>query len=184
MKEQADEMLSYTIPGGPTVTTFRSNLLRDRDQLIEALENLEAALLGDIQEFRPDDDTLNTEEAVKTYLLLREARERAKDRADDRDKVLREHQHRIENALGAFMQRNSTAGMSTRYGTIFTSQQSTARVADKQAFLSFLLDKNLWHLATIGANKKEVAEHLDKHEGQLPPGVDWSSRVVVQIRRK
>lgn len=162
----------------------REALLNDRDQLVQALEKVEAALLGDIQEFRADDDTLNTEEAVKTYLLLREARERAKDRADDRDKTLREHQHRIENALGAFMQRNATAGLSTKFGTVFTSQQSTARVADKQAFLSYLLDNNAWELATIGANKKIVQDHLETNDGKLPPGVDWSSRVVVQIRRK
>lgn len=159
-------------------------LLADRDQLIEALENIETALLGDIQEFRADDDTLNTEEAVRTYLLLRESRERGKDRHDERDKLLRAHQQRIENALAAFLQRNSTAGLSTRFGTVFTSQQSTARVADKQVFISYLLENNAWELATIGANKATVADHLEKNEGQLPPGVDYTSRIVVQIRRK
>jgi hypothetical protein len=162
----------------------REEALRNRDQLLEALENIEFALLGIIQEFRADDDTLNTEEAVKTYLLLREARERAKDRADERDKTLREHQHRIENALGAFMQRNTQTGLNTKFGTVFTAHQSTARVADKAAFLSFLQENNAWELATIGANKKTVQDHLETNDGTLPPGVDWSSRVVVQIRRK
>jgi hypothetical protein len=162
----------------------REQLIADREQLTEALENIETALLGDIQEFRPDDDTLNTEAAVQTYLMLREARERGKDRHEERDKVLREHQHRIENALGAFMQRNTSSGLNTKYGTVFTQHQSTARVADKNAFLLYLQESDAWHMATIGANKKEVADHLDKNEGQLPPGVDWSSRVVVQIRRK
>src|ERR1051326_2204666 len=162
----------------------REQLIADREQLTEALENIETALLGDIQEFRPDDDTLDTEAAVQTYLMLREARERGKDRHEYRDKILREHQHRIENALGAFMQRNTSSGLNTKYGTVFSTHQSTARVADKNAFLLYLQESDAWHMATIGANKKEVADHLEKNEGQLPPGVDWSSRVVVQIRRK
>jgi hypothetical protein len=29
-----------------------------------------------------------------------------------------------------------------------------------------------------------VQDHLETNDGTLPPGVDWSSRVVVQIRRK
>lgn len=162
----------------------REQILADRDQLTDALENIEVVLLGDIQEFRPDDDTLNAEDAVKTYLLIREARERCKDRQEERDKQLRAHQTRIEQALGAFMQRNTTAGLNTKYGTVFTAHQSTARVADKAAFLSYLKENDAFELATIGANKATVAEHLEKNEGQLPPGVDWSSRVVVQIRRK
>lgn len=162
----------------------RQTLLADRDRLIEALENIHAALLGDVAEFRPNDDELNCEEAVKTYLMLREAREHGKQRQDDRDKQLREQQQSIERALGAFLQRNSTTGMNTKYGTVFTSQQSTARVADKDAFLSYLLAEDAWHLATIAANKASVGSHIETNEGTPPPGVDWSSRIVVQIRRK
>src|SRR5690349_21558385 len=108
----------------------RDELLKDRDTLITALEAVETALLGEVQEFRPDDDTLNTEDAVRTYLTLRDARDRGKERHEKRDGVLRAHQDRIEKALGAFMQRNTSSGLNTKYGTVFTSQQSTARVAD------------------------------------------------------
>lgn len=162
----------------------KEDLLADRDQLIEALENIETALLGDIQEFRADDERLNVDEAAKTYLMLRDARERGKDRHEARDEALRKHQQSIENACGAFMQRNTTASLSTKDATIFTAHQSTARVDDKAVFLSFLKENDAWHVATIGANKKEVADHLAKNDGQLPPGVSWSSRIVVQIRRK
>lgn len=162
----------------------KQELIADRDDLVAALENIEQALLGDIQEFRPDDETLNTEEAVKTYLLLRDTRDRAKERHEDRDRLLRAHQERIENALAAFMQRSTTSGLNTKFGTVFTQQQSSARVADKEAFRTFLNMHDVWNMATIGANKKEVADYLDKNDGQLPPGVNWSSRVVVQIRRK
>jgi len=167
-----------------TTEEQRDALLTDREQLIEALENIETALLGEIQEFKPDDDTLNTEEAVRVYLMLRNARERGKDRHEDRDKLLRLHQERIERALGAFMQRNTSQGLNTKFGTVFCAHQSTARVADKAAWLSYLQKNDAWHMATIGANKAEVAKHLETNEGELPPGVDWSSRVVVQIRRK
>lgn len=167
----------------------REQLIKDREALIEALENIEAALLGEIQEFRPDDEQLNTEEAVKTFLMLREARDKAKERHEKRDKAMKAHQGRIEVALGAFMQRSTSQGINTKYGTVFTSLQSTARVADKDAFLSYLWESGdqengQWQLATISANKAEVAKHLELHDGQLPPGIDYSSRIVVQIRRK
>lgn len=171
----------------------RTQIFLDREALIEALENIEVALIGEVQEFKPDDDSLDIEAAVKTYLLLRESREKGKDRQDARDKQLRAHQTRIEQALGAFMQRNTSTGLNTRFGTVFTSQQSTARVADKEAFLSFLLEKDLpeeerngerWNNATIAANKASVGTFIETNDGVPPPGVDWSSRIVVQIRRK
>lgn len=162
----------------------REQLLEDRDKLTDALEQIHAVLLGDIQEFDPADEKLDVESCVKTYLLLREARERGKDRQDNRDRELRAHQSRIENALAAFLQRNTTTGLNTKYGTVFTSQQNTARVADKEAYLSYLLENGAWHLATIAANKAEVAKHLEEHDGELPPGIDYSTRIAVQIRRK
>jgi hypothetical protein len=164
--------------------TKREKMLEQRDKLIEALENIEQALIEDVPTFAASDEDLDVEQCVKFYLLLREARERAKDRAERRDKELRNHQQTIEGALGAFMQRVNTEGLNTKYGTIFTAHQSTARIADKDAFLSFLKEQDAWHLATIGANKATVSQHLEEHEGNLPPGVDYSTRIVVQIRRK
>jgi hypothetical protein len=162
----------------------REDLIKDRDRLLDALDAMDYALLGDVKEFAVTDGSLNVDDAVQTYLFLREARERNKERADSRDKLLRDHQRRIENALHAFLQTNGTTGLNTKFGTVFTSQQSTARVADKDAFLSYLLDNTAWHLATVAANKAAVGKHLEENEGTLPPGVDWSSRIVVQIRRK
>lgn len=162
----------------------RQEILEQRDQLIAALENIEAALLDDVPTFAASDENLDTEECVRVYLMLREARERAKDRHEKRDKELRGHQQVIEGALGAHMQRFHTEGLNTKFGTIFTAHQSTARVADKDAFLSFVKTNDEWQLATIGANKATVSQYLEEHEGNLPDGVDYSTRIVVQIRRK
>lgn len=162
----------------------RDEMLKHREKLMEALENIEEALLGDIPTFAASDENLDVEECVRTHLMIREARERVKDRFEKRDKELRNHQGTIEGALGAFIQRTNTQGLNTKYGTVFTAHQSTARIADKDAFLSYLKTEDAWHLATIGANKATVSQHLETNEGNLPPGVDYTTRIVVQIRRK
>lgn len=159
-------------------------LNQDRDRLLEALENVEAALMKDLDTFTINDDNLDIEKCVQTYLLLRESREQLKDRFERRDKAMRAAQEHIEAALAVHIEKSNVTGLNTKYGTVFQSPQSTARVADKEAFLLYLRENDAWHLATIGANKATVGDHLAEHEGVLPPGVDWSSRIKVQIRRK
>ncbi len=160
------------------------SLQRDRDKLLEALENIEAAIEKDFATFTINDDNLDIEKCVKTYLDLRESRERTKERWERRDKAMRSAQEQIEAALAVHIEKSNVTGLNTKFGTVFQSPQSTARVADKEAFLSYLREKDAWHLATIGANKATVGDHLAENEGVLPPGVDWSSRIKVQIRRK
>jgi urease accessory protein UreF len=161
----------------------REQALKDRAQLIEALEQIEAAMMDDMKALTIGDENLDVEECVKSYLTLREQREQTKDRWERRDATLRSSQDLIEAALGVFLQTHKQQGLNTKYGTVFTSAQSTARVADKDAFLSFLRANDAWALANIAANKATVTGYLEE-KGELPPGVDYSQRIKVQIRRK
>lgn len=161
----------------------RAQAIRDREQLIETLERIETVLMDDMKELTIGDENLDTEQCVKTFLMLREQREQTKDRWERRDSVLKAAQDLITSALGVFMQSHKQDGLNTKYGTVFTSSQSAARIADRDAFLSFLKEKDLWELATVSANKATVTDYLEEHE-DLPPGIDYSRRQVVQIRRK
>jgi len=161
----------------------REQALRDREQLIIALEQVDTVLMDDLKELTIGDENLDTEQCVKTFLMLREQRELTKDRWEQRDAVLRSAQDLITAALGVFLQAHKQDGLNTRYGTVFTSSQSAARIADRDAFLSFLKEKGLWELVTVSANKKTVTDYIEEHE-ELPPGIDYSRRQVVQIRRK
>jgi hypothetical protein len=160
------------------------SLLKDRDLLLEALDNIEQALAVDLDTFAIDDVNLDVEKCVQTYLILRESREQLKDRFERRDKSFVRAQDHIEAVLHVHIDRTNVKGLNTRFGSVFQSPQSTARIADREAFLSFVQENNAWHLVTLGANKATVGDHLAEHDGVLPPGVDWSSRIKVQIRRK
>lgn len=161
----------------------REQALTDRAKLIAALEDIDTALMDDMKALVIGDENLDVEQCVKTFLYLREQRELTKDRWERRDAVLRSAQDLIESALGVFLQTHNQQGLNTKYGSVFTSAQSTARVADKDAFLSFLRANNNWELATVAANKATVTGYLED-KGELPPGIDWSQRIKVQIRRK
>lgn len=161
----------------------REQALLDREKLIEALEQIETVLMADMKELTIGDENLDVEQCVKTFLMLREQREVTKDRWENRDAVLKSAQDLITAALGVFMQAHKQDGLNTKYGTVFTSSQSAARIADRDAFLSFLKEKDLWELATVSANKATVTTYIEEHE-ELPPGIDYSRRQVVQVRRK
>lgn len=162
----------------------RQILISERERMLVVLENIEAAMLGDLQSFAADDENLDCDACVQTYLTLRETRERTKDRFEKRDATLRTMQRSIEAALGAHIQRGKLTGLNTRFGTVFTSPQSTAKVVDRDAYLSYLRENNSWELATLGSNKAEVAKFVENNDGTLPPGVDLTTRIAVQIRRK
>ncbi|HZI17014.1 MAG TPA: hypothetical protein VEY09_00315 [Pyrinomonadaceae bacterium] len=127
---------------------------------------------------------LDVEQMVRDYIALRDAREKLKDEFDRRDSELRKAQERIESALHLHIQETNVKSLSTAMGTVFIQPQSSARVEDRQAFLEYVRNNEAWHLAQVGANKAEVTKHLETHQGTLPPGVTYTQRLNVQIRRK
>jgi hypothetical protein len=62
--------------------------------------------------------------------------------------------------------------------------QTRGSVADKESFMEFVKANNEWPLLEVRCAKNNVEAFIEQHNGELPPGINWSVERVVNFRRK
>ena len=67
--------------------------------------------------------------------------------------------------------------------TAFRQRWTAAKVADREAFMDFVFDGRREGFLTSHISKDAVTEYMEGHNGQLPPGVDYTSGYKTVFRR-
>ena len=70
----------------------------------------------------------------------------------------------------------------TEFGTAYTSTRNTASVADREVFMNFVKSNEEWPLLEVRVSKSGAEQFKEANE-ELPPGVNWRSERIVNIRR-
>ena len=108
-------------------------------------------------------------------------------------KVLQEAR---ENWLRTFLEESGQTGAKTKAGTIYFKRKESVRVADWDAFLTYVKESGQWELLTKGAAKTAVMEvmgdietvrvgekDVERRPNQPPPGLDYVSIREVGVNR-
>lgn len=122
------------------------------------------------------------EKRIAQYIALR----------DKRDEVKERHQQELEklngllDQLGSYLQSclNSTNQESarTKAGVAFIDTKRSATIADAASFRRHVIGLEAWDLVDWRANAPAVAKLIEE-TGEAPPGVNYSTRRVVKVRR-
>lgn len=91
----------------------------------------------------------------------------------------------ISNQLLAQLNEQNCESFKTDYGTAYKSHIMRPKAADREKFLDFVLDDwdNRGDMLQIGAPQVNSIRHwMDTHNGDLPPGVEISTIVRVNIK--
>jgi hypothetical protein len=67
-------------------------------------------------------------------------------------------------------------------GVAFLQTDTSVKVEDFDALLSWIKDNNAWFFLEKRAAKTVVQEYVEAH-GEVPPGLNISSEVVVHVRK-
>lgn len=125
---------------------------------------------------------LNNEQLVSLYIKLRDrraARKRAFEVDDEGDKG---KQEKIEGILLKRFQDDGLESVRTTSGTAYKSVRTTASVADPDQFFSFVLQNELYDLLEKRCSKTVVEQYKEAHQ-ELPPGINYSESVTINVRR-
>jgi hypothetical protein len=125
---------------------------------------------------------MKVSEAVKKYIELRDQRDERKRRFTEEDAADKALQEKIEATLLQVFEKTGLDSCKTEFGTAYTSNRSTASVADKEVFMQFITEKQEWPLLEVRAAKTAVEQYKEVH-GSLPPGINYREELVVNIRR-
>jgi hypothetical protein len=139
--------------------------------------------------------TVDIEKRVGQYVKLRD---RIKELEEQHEKELAPYKSALETLNEVLLQHlNSVNAESARTanGTVTRCQKKSCTIADKSAFWTFVVTQGKFDMIEYKANVKAVEDYIKSQaaEAQLnpgkgievgpPPGVNYSTRFVVGVRR-
>ena len=121
---------------------------------------------------------MNFESACMNYIALRREVEaiekKAKaDAADAKEKMLA-----LETWLTMKADTDGLENIKTSYGTAYWSIISSAKVANRDAFMTFVRSEEAYDMLENRVSKEAVKSYMEANDGLVPPGIDFS-----QIRK-
>ena len=125
---------------------------------------------------------LNNEQLVKVYIQLRDRRSASKRAYEMEDEDDKSKQEKIEGILLHRFQEDGIESCKTSSGTAYKSVRTSASVADQDLFFSFIVKNDLFEMLEKRCNKTLVEQYKEEH-GEIPPGINYSETVVVNVRR-
>jgi hypothetical protein len=125
----------------------------------------------------------NVEPLVEAYIRIRDEINKIQTKADGDKRDLEKQKERVECELRKILEGTGGSSISCKVGTVFVTEKTSAKVADWPTLVAFVKANEAYHLLNHAVNKTAVKEYLDTNEA-LPPGVDFSRHLDIQVRRK
>ena len=89
----------------------------------------------------------------------------------------------LKGKLQAFLEATNQESAKTAAGTFFLTTKRSASLSDAAEFRRFVIGGEHWDLLDWKANVTAVVDFAEENKGELPPGVNLSARVDVNVRR-
>lgn len=126
---------------------------------------------------------LNKGEVVETYIKLRDRRAKRKADFEAADAGDKEKQEKIEAYLLKEFNESGVDSIKTPFGTAYKTAKLSVTTADKEAFFhNWVVPNQAWEFLDIKPNKTAVQQFKAAHE-DIPPGLNWSETMTVNVRR-
>ena len=94
---------------------------------------------------------------------------------------LHDRREAIENELSQILDEVGDNLKIRGIGTAFKTTETTATIADPQAFRNFVIKSKAWTLIDWRVNKTGAKAYVEKHS-TVPPGVNFGQRMAVRLR--
>lgn len=122
-------------------------------------------------------------EMIKEYMSLRTQKKQFEDAVAAKSKELYEDRmEAITNTLLGMLNEMGLDNFKANEGTAMKKISYSATIADGREFRRHVIGLEAWDLADWRANPVRIRELVEAGE-PLPPGVNFTSRYVVQIRK-
>lgn len=121
---------------------------------------------------------------VDQFVRVRDAIKQVEE--DNKNKLAPAKEY-LEQLNGAILEKLTEVGLEsakTKFGTAYKTVRRSATIADGQAFRDFITGNGMYDLVDWRANAVAVGSFIDANNGELPPGVNYSTFVQIGVRRK
>lgn len=126
---------------------------------------------------------MRLDEIVEKYIKLRDKKAKLKADYDNSVADIDNMLGKIEGLILNNFKEIGADSIKTPYGTAYTSVRTSATVADWDAYFnSFVLPNQAWEFLERRVSKTAVEQFKQAH-GDLPPGINYSETITLNVRR-
>ena len=125
---------------------------------------------------------LKTSDLTLIYIQLRDRRAQRKAAYEAEDAADKAKQEKIEGVLLAKLDAEGSDSVRTANGTAYKSKRISVSVADWDSFFPFVQQTEAWHMLEHRASKTAVEQYVEEN-ADLPPGLNWSETITLNVRR-
>lgn len=126
--------------------------------------------------------SVNVDDVVAAYMRLRRQKEEIENEVKDRTKTIKDKMDKLEAWLKTQMDAQGLTSVKTRHGTAFLTTTDYANVADWDAIIDFVKTNDSYEFLEKRISKIAVRDHI-KHHKTVPPGVNYGTKLNVNIRK-
>jgi hypothetical protein len=119
---------------------------------------------------------------VEQYLKLRDKKAEIAKRHKEELEPYNQALYALETLFQRAMDAQGLENLKTEAGTAYKSTVGSVSVADWDAFFEWVQENRAWHLVEKRPAKTAVEEVLEE-TGELPPGLDYSRTVKINVRK-
>lgn len=122
------------------------------------------------------------DEIVERYIALRDKKTEIKSAYEQEVAKVEEAMRRCERFLLGQLNAQGAESIRTKFGTTFKTEKVSVGVADWDSYLNWVKETGNYSMIEKRANPTAVQEYRAVHN-DLPPGVNYATRLVVHVRR-
>lgn len=124
------------------------------------------------------------EELVKTYLTIRNERDRIEAEYKDQDAALRTEMATLEQAMLSGCNEIKADSIKTPHGTIIKSLKERYTCSDRDNFNKFVIEHGAVELFEARLHQGNFKEFMaERHGDGLPPGVNVMREFTITVRK-
>jgi hypothetical protein len=126
--------------------------------------------------------TLTVDAVIDHYIKLRDKKAELKAEYEAKAQGVEQQMKKIEAYLLQQADAQGITSFKTKSGTAFVTTVDMANVADWDAVLKFVRENDAWDMLEKRVNKNAVRQRIEATKA-VPNGVNWASRLDINVRR-
>lgn len=126
---------------------------------------------------------MDLDQIVRVYVKIRDARAAAAKEAKERDAELKDKLSKLEAVLLNHLNTTKADSVKTSEGTFYRQEDLIPTGSDWEAFYAWVKENDAFDALERRIKKTFIAEYIEAHDGEIPPGVSVYREHVVRVRR-
>lgn len=126
---------------------------------------------------------IDVEKRVGQYVQLRDLKAEMEAKHEEELKPVKQTMLMIEEELKMALNTMNATNMKTTQGTVSITNKASASAADLNAFWTWVVTQGAFDMLDRKPNVTAITEYVNQN-GVPPPGVNYSIRVGIGVRRK